>query len=411
MTQQPLSLAQRLLARIGELSERSDVIVHQHSHSWSNRVGKWAGKLPADMLAFYQELNGLVFRYAFADEPDAWHGLEFLALDEGGKKTIDTWRRVYRLPHQAVKRYPSFFFQEGSLSPSEPALFFFGDDSGWGIIMSGNGEDVRFHHWDNDGFLRPLGTSFTALVERLIARGFAHTWAYSDTHPDTDAVVARLATPAPLRATFEIAVEAREELTADQERRKKLEALDQASRDKLLRALGLGKGLATRGAEEKLEALAAACATTEGMDDKSGKAAMAAMGLRNRSLEDFRAWWWTDGKPRVRVQVKIQALEEHPPTQREEGTLVRALHAIPDLRVTAGFPGAPEVLRYMLPLRRIKMHWTPFEASKSIEGWTNARKPSATYELVLSPAQAQGLESGKTFTSTGLASVETKIDK
>ena len=54
--------------------------------------------------------------------------------------------------------------------------------------------------WDNDGFVKRLDGSFTELVERLMARGFAHTWAYSDTHPDTDEVLRRLAVEVPLRS-------------------------------------------------------------------------------------------------------------------------------------------------------------------------------------------------------------------
>jgi hypothetical protein len=205
-----LTLAQRLLARIGQISQRSDVIVQQQSPSRGgrSRLSKWASKLPPDMYAFYQALNGVKFCYAFADAPDNWHGLEFVALEEDGRKTIDTYRNKYRIPHQPSKRYPNYFFDEGAVDPNTPVLFFFGDDSGWGIIMLGEGEKASFHHWNNDGYVRYLTSSFTELVEKLIARGFAHTWAYSDNHPDTDDVLRRLATPVPPRKTFELTVEA-----------------------------------------------------------------------------------------------------------------------------------------------------------------------------------------------------------
>jgi len=163
-----LTLAQRLLVRIGQISQRSDVIVQAQSPSRSggNRLNKWQSKLPADMYAFYQAINGLKFHYAFADAPDHWHGLEFVALEEDGRKMIDTFRNIYRIPHQAAKKYPAYFFQDGEVDPNTPVLFFFGDDSGWGIIMTGEGPNASFPHWDNDGYLKDRGTSFTGVLEK-----------------------------------------------------------------------------------------------------------------------------------------------------------------------------------------------------------------------------------------------------
>jgi hypothetical protein len=82
-------------------------------------------------------VNGLKFHYGFADSPDSWHGLEFVALEEDGRKTIDTFRNSYRVPHQAATRYPNYIFDEGALDPDTIVLFFFGDDAAWGLIMTG----------------------------------------------------------------------------------------------------------------------------------------------------------------------------------------------------------------------------------------------------------------------------------
>lgn len=403
------TLAQRLLIQLGKISERADVVVQQQSLNWSCSIKRWEKVLPADMYAFYQELNGLAFFYTFRDEPDGWHGVQLLALDRNGSKTIDTSRGFYRIPRQAAKRYPEYFFQPDQIAPSTPALFFLGSDDAWGVIMTGEGEKVSFYHWDNDGYMRYLTSSFTELIERLIDRGFAHTWAYADKHPDTDAVMARLAQPAP-RAPYTVRVLQREEQDEEAYRRKLLGALAYDVRDKLLRALG-ARDLLKADLEVKVSALAERLAD-EGLEDAVALKALGALGYpaRLRSMELFRRRFHVGGGEVAHLEVEIT-------TESARGTagawdqvvfLTRVLQGCPGVDLSAGFPGAHEALRYTRFTRRFDA-WSPFLELQQPGEWGEVAPYKATYTFTLPIAQAAGLEAGAALASSALETVEDRI--
>ena len=392
-----LTLAQRLLVRIAEISERSDVIVHQQSAPWSGPLGKWASKLPADMMAFYEQCNGLVFRYAFADKPDEWHGLELVALDNDGKRTIDTYRRTYRIPRQSAKRFPEYFFQDGAVEKDAQVLFFFGSDDAWGVLMIGEGESATFHHWDNDGFVSYRESSFTKLIERLIDRGFAHTWLYSDSHPDTDAVMARLAKPAPPRPTFEITVTAADPLTAADFRRDVLAGERADTQERLLKALGDGKGLKGLSDADRLGRLVAAF-PAERPDDALAAKLIRSLGYKDdapQAAARFFGMFPYGDEPLVQLQLTLKVLASRIPIQTQDATLIRALHGVPGLKVTEGFPGDPQLLR-ALHLTRWRIYWTPFLRSELVKSWGTGKKPTPSFKVILRASQAEGLEAGKT---------------
>ena len=407
-----LTLAQRLLLRIAEISERSDVIVQQQSAPWSGPLGKWASKLPADMMAFYQECNGLVFRYAFADKPDEWHGLELVSLDSDGKKMIDSYRRTYRIPRQSAKRFPEYFFQDGAVEKDAQVLFFFGSDDAWGVLMIGEGESATFHHWDNDGFVSYRESSFTKLIERLMDRGFAHTWLYSDSHPDTDAVMARLATPAPPRPTFEITVTTLEPVTAAELRRDQLAAQRADDQERMLKVLGDGKGLKGLSDADRLARLLLAF-PKERPDDALAAKLIRARGYKGSDPAQAALWFFYEfpygDEPLVRAQLDLRTLPSRIPVQTQDETLIRALHGVPGLRVTEGFPGDPRLLRAVY-LTRQRIFWTPFLRSELVKDWGRGKKPTPSFKVVLRASQAEGLEAGKTYTSFGLPGVEGRIE-
>lgn len=407
-----LSLAQRLLVKIAEISERGDVIVHQQSRSWSGPLGKWASKLPADMMAFYEECNGLVFRYAFADKPDEWHGLELLALDSDGKKVIDSYRRTFRIPRQSAKRFPEYFFQDGEVDKDAQVLFFYGSDDAWGILMIGEGEPATFHHWDNDGFVRFCEPTFTKLIERLMDRGFAHTALYSDSHPDTDAVVARLQRPAPPRPTFEITVNTRETLAAADLRRDALAAQRADDQERLLKALGDGKGLKGLSDADRLARLVAAFPAAP-PDDALAVKLVRATGYKGSDPtlakgRFFELFPYSD-EPLVQLQLTLKCLESRIPVQTQDETLVRALHGVPGLKVTEGFPGDPQLIR-ALYLTRWRVYWTPFLRAELVKAWGKGKRPAPSFQVVLRARQAEGLEAGKTYTSFGLPGAEERVE-
>lgn len=404
-----LTLPQRLLVRIGQISQRSDVIVQQQSTSRAggNKLGKWQSKLPADMFAFYQTLNGLKFHYSFADAPDGYHGLEFVALDEGGRKMIDTFRNIYRVPHQAAKRYPEYFFQAGEVDPNAQVLFFFGSDDAWGVIMKGEGESASFHHWDNDGYVKYLSGSFTELVERLMARGFAHTWAYSDSHPDTDEVVRRLAIEVPPRKTCELTVESLEVRSSADYRRGVLATFTDDQHTKALRALGLAKQAKGLAQEERIALLEGACSSVASMDEKTATSVMKAFGYLRRTRDEMAAFFRCDGGPVAYLALRLERIDGPEVWLGNQAVLLRVLHSIPGFQVTADFPHPPDVLRF-LELHRHNLSWNPFVAISARHA-TGEEKKRAIFNVVLDASRAQGMEVGKTYPSSALLAVEARI--
>lgn len=113
-----LTLAERLLVRMGALSRRSDIVVRTTAAPWSGPIGRWQRVLPPDMFEFEAQVNGASFGYAFADAPHGYNGFALIALPEDGKRTVDTQSRHDRIPRQKAKRYPEYFFQpKGSSTP------------------------------------------------------------------------------------------------------------------------------------------------------------------------------------------------------------------------------------------------------------------------------------------------------
>jgi hypothetical protein len=405
-----LTLAQKLLVRIGQISQRSDVIVQQQSASRTGgkRISKWQSKLPADMYAFYQAINGLKFYYSFVDAPDHWHGLEFVGLEEDGRKTIDTFRSMYRIPHQVAKRYPAYFFQDGVIDPDKQVLFFFGDDSGWGIIMTGEAENASFHHWDNDGYVKYRTSSFTELVETLISRGFAHTWAYSDDHPDTADVLKRLSNSAPLRKTFEVTVEALTHRSATEMRTAVITSWSEQIRDKVLRAMGMTKQAKELSSADKIALIEKTCGSMDTITDKVATAVMSAVGHRKSSRDDFAEFFRCGAGPVATVRLRLEYLENPIPLQPYENALIRALHHVEGFHVTDGFPHSPELLSYT-NLQKHQLDWTPFISCSWDYDFKGDKNKVATFEVVMDAARAEGMEVGKTYSSTALPSVEGRI--
>jgi hypothetical protein len=394
-----LTLAERLLARVAEISRRADVIVHTNSGSWGGSIGQWREHLPEDMFAFYERLNGLVFHYAFVDAPDEWHGFSLLALDKDGKKVIDPKTRRLRISRQASSRYPDHFFQPGAVPPSTDVLFFLGDDGAWGVLLLSEAGGRRFSRWDNDGFLHAMPSTFTAVIEQLIANGFAHTWEY-DSHPDTDRVCARLATPSPGRETFVLDVLSREERSESEMRRAALDAYDDASLDKMCRALGVAKATKGRTREAKIAAVDAAC---EGeVDDKSALAALKATGHRKPTREIFATRFLVGTGPLVQLSLRLRYAPGVTAGMLEETTLVRVLDSLPGVEVAAEFPAPRALLECAYPLK-CGISWSPFATfayTAENEAYTQVR-----FEVSFPASRAVGLEAGRTYASSALPSV------
>lgn len=395
MSSPPLSLAQRLLLKLGEIAARGDVTIHRKSGSWSGPIKRWEPVLPADMYAFYRALNGLTFYYAFTDRPDDWHGFRILSLDQNGKGTIDAWSARVHLRRQAVKRYPKHFFQEGALAAETPALFFLGSDDAWGVIMTGEGENTSFYHWDNDGFVRYLTGSFTELIDRLIDRGFAHTWAYADQHPDTDAVVARLAQPAPAQR-YAVRVLERSERPEQAHRAEQVAALSPETLKSALRALGASKAIKLPRKEQEAQA----CALLEehaGDPVKVAKVMKAVgYGAGKQTEAGLRERFFVGMETLVTLRLEVEALEDGlvPDYESEaEPLLVRVLQSCPGVDLSVGYTEHAALLRYV-PVRRWPDFTSPFLSFSAVSPWGARGARKGVFEVLVPEDRAAGLIAG-----------------
>lgn len=211
-----LPLHHEVLVRLGEIARRSDVIVESNA-TFSTTCGSWAKTLPADMMAFFKRLNGFWFQWRFVDEEHANHGPRLNTLNSDGKKLIHPIRRTFALGLTSVAKFPGGLTDAhgAPLPPTDKALLFEGEDSGYGVLArlpaAGGAE---FLWWDNDGFTGHLTDSFEALIRGALESGFGYMW-HKPEHPIVLGVKERLARPVPPRETFEVAVESREALASD----------------------------------------------------------------------------------------------------------------------------------------------------------------------------------------------------
>lgn len=204
-----LTLAERLLIFMGKMAEREDVMITLH-HTWSGPVKSWASALPEDMLAFYEQCNGVKFFYEMK-ESKVTGGIFLLGLDRNGKGVIEPAERRGRIvsPRAPASKYGEYFLDESSsIAPDDKVLFWYGSMSGWGLLMVGEtGDDVSFHTWDNDGFTSSMSVqSFSEIIERGLERAFVHTWHY-DEHPLLEESLAEVQIEdPPLRETTKLRV-------------------------------------------------------------------------------------------------------------------------------------------------------------------------------------------------------------
>ena len=410
-----LTLAQRLLCGVGAIAERDDVIVHRLVYPERVPLRRWEKALPADMCALFQELNGLSFSWSFRDAPAVRHGVRLLGLSSDGRSTSETLRGRHRSPRQPARRCPTGFLQAGQLDASTPVfLCILLDDAGdQGILMTGTGEQAAFFLWSADGTVRPLAASFTTLIERLISGGFACTW-IADAHPDTAAVRARLAQPAP-RQRYMVRVLERADLDESDHRRAVLGALEPETLDGLLVALGL-RALRTAPVAEQARA-AAALLEDDAVDEAAAQKLLKVLGdpPKQRTLAALRDRVHLGLGPVACITLELATARfEDRDTETYTGDfLVRVLQGCPGVELSSGFPGAPEALRYTLASRRFG-GWSPLLEYRRLSPWSKAsaakKEPfRATYSVTLRAEHAAGLVPGACLASAALPTVEESL--
>jgi hypothetical protein len=396
-----MTLTHRLVTRIAQLARRSDITIHELRSTSGSSLTKWESVMPPDMYAFYKSLNGITFYYGIDGEADSWHGMRFISADKDGKKMFNVkgGYMYYTNPRKNGKKFGEYFFQD---PPDEDVTFFFGSDDAWGVLMLGTGASASFSKWDNDGFLNSMGSSFTAIVDQLIANNFAHTWAY-DAHPDTEKLRALLAREVPLRKTFELTVEARADKSAHDLRLQRIGAATDPAIAKLIKLLGLpapAKG-ATRA--DKVALITTACADLSHIDEETAAAMMTALKEHDRTRAGLRHYLQSGADQLSYLTLKLKHVIKDATFSESSETLIRALAAIDGISFAHDLPVDPNLFQ-AVDLHRSGIPWQPLIGLSwdySFKGRSGAK--TATFEVVMDARRAEGLEAGRTYDSTALA--------
>jgi hypothetical protein len=393
--------AQQLLLKIAQIARRSDVVVHEYQAPANNPIKKWDGILPSDMFSFYSRLNGIRFHYGFTDD-DSWNGVTLLSLDRDGKKIfkVNGGYMYYKSPRAPGKRFPTYFFQD---PPERDVTFFLGDDSAWGVVMLGTGEDAAFYKWDNDGFLKSMGSSFTAVIDKLNAHALAHTWAY-DTHQDTDALLKRLATDVPLRTSFSVKVTKRTDSSTHAYRVKELADSTDAALNKLIKLLELPAPAKGTSREDKFELLVIACADLSHLSEAAAAAISTTLKLRSRNVAGLLRAFQCGADTISHLDLELTYHASPAPLSHDQETLTRVLSAIEGVPFAHDFPGDPALIQAMRtsPHANTGFNWDPFIHVKWNYQWKGEEDKVATFEITAETARVSGLEAGKTYASTAL---------
>ena len=149
-----------------------------------------------------------------------------------------------------------------------------------------------------------------------------------------------------------------------------------------------------------------ACASLEPITEKIATAVMKAIGYGKQNREDFRRYFRCDEGPVADVTLRVERAPGGPDAQwTDSATLLRILHCIEGLHVTDGCPYPSDAVKFT-ELSRHDRLWSPFLGCSWGPISEREGKLASTCTLVLDASRAQGMEVGKTWTSSALTSVE-----
>lgn len=407
------TLAQKIHILMGKLAARKDVKIERVSLSIGNKMSKWSEILPADMLDFYKELNGITFFYSIGESN--WNGFSMLALDKDGKKTFDQFTRYYKIPHQKVKNFNAYFFhEESNMNPESEVLFFLGDDGAWGLLMIGRGEDARFYHWDNDGFTNHLDhDSFSKIIEQGINRYFGTNWTNKEIHPENQAMLKLLAQEPPANKEFELIVNELAELDEYAYRYFLGSQKGQYFYTKLMAALGNNEVDVNLTNEGCGEWLATTFSDISNFNAAQIKAVMKVVGTSDKNKQAFKEYFRIGGEPVFRLNLSLKKETGNFEAGSATELLIRVLSAIPQCSFCHDCPLDSELILYTN--FRYFGFYRPFlyDRNNSFEEGRNPHQ--IDFELVVTKDRIQGLEVGKRYDSAVLSQIEpsyyTKIER
>ncbi|GEM_PF-5023049 len=357
------------------------------------------------MLQFYKELNGFVFSWRFVDE-DNWHGCLFIGLSDDGRNVVDPRSHYPGMPYQSVKQCGEYFFDESAgFKPDSKVLFFEGATDAAGTLLC---ED-RFWNWDNDGFVRSLGTSFTDYIERGLRTGFCHMWE-SEGHHIPVKVAERLAKQVDYRKTFEVTVESVEELTSGQYRQNMGRLMQERHFDQIMVALNRPERAEDLNPKQRGIALDEATKDIKAINAKQAKAILTILYTPKRTKKAFVAHFRCDstsGLIKTRIRLKYLGGKDQIPLQEEISTTIRVLNDVGCL-----LPGevSPYLIAYTY-LPKMGIWSRPDKSHERIQNWSGGPdSKEAIFDFIFEKEIVDSLTPG-TYFSTALPSVMSNINR
>lgn len=390
-----LTLAQKILIWIGKIASRNDVTIQNIKVPLGEKLSKWSEILPSDMLPVYNTLNGISFHFDIGG--NSFNGLDLVGLDADGKRTFRPSNMSYGLPYQKAKSFGEYFLDDesqASISPDDEVLFFVGDDSSWGILMVGRGEDPTFYQWGNDGDTEFIGKSYTEIIEQGLERHFGTNWFADKIHPENQKLIDLLAQESP-RKTFELTVNEMEELDANGYRHFLGRKKSTYTTHKFMEALG--QSVPENWTPEQYgDWLAETFSDSSNFKVPLMKEIMKIMGNEKTKKAFEKYFMLGETEPVVRLKMTLRKVGGKFDSSGTSELLLRTLCSLPGSTFCHDYPNKDLILYTMY---RKFGFYRPylFDRDNSLD--KNRNPDEVEYEMVVLKSRVTGLEAGKQYDS------------
>ncbi len=395
-----MTLAQQVLVWIGKIASRSDVKIEESRIRFGEKLSKWQDILPAEMLSFYNSVNGLSFLFSCGDQ--TWNGFTLLGLDSDGKRTYHPATNYYKMPYAKASSFSYFLHEESELTidKNDEVLFFIGDDAAWGAIMVRSKTGIAFYDWDNDGFVNRFDGEFSDILEQGIRRHFGTNWIDERLHPENQRLIDLLSQESEPLKTYALTVNELEELNGSAYRKFFGRRSGLYVVNLLRRALGLADFEPETSDEELGEWVDLAFSNPASFSADQVKAVMKAVD-GNKTKKAMVAFFrmGTDLPPVTRLKLTLRKEYETLSGYSTE-LLLRVLGNLENSTFCHDFPLHPDMLSYT-NYRRF-CFYRPFIYCRDnqFEGAYKERdEQEIIFDLVVTSERTTGLEAGKVYDS------------
>lgn len=395
-----MTLAQEVLVWIGKIASRSDVKVEESRIRFGEKLSRWQEILPGEMLAFYNDINGLSFNFTLGD--DSWNGFTLLSLDPDGKQMYHPKTNYYKMPFAKAGSFSHFLNDESELiiDKNDEVLFFIGDDSAWGAIMVRSANGIAYYDWDNDGFVTRFDGNFQDIIRQGIERHFGTNWIDEQVHPQNQKLIDKLSEPAKPLKTYELTVTEMEELDGPAYRNFYGRRAGSYFASKFRHALGQPAFGPDTTDEEIGNWTEQTFADTSSFSADQVKAVMKVAGgnkTKKAMAEFFRM---ADAEPVVRLKLKLKKEYGELLSDSTE-QLLRVLNGIENSVFCHDFPLHPDMIPYTNYRRFCFYRPFIFDRNNAFEDGRNPRE--MIFDMVVTKERTAGLEPGKTYDSSVLS--------